>query len=252
MEALFVLIGLALLSLPAVVIWLAFSHISLRRSVVALTQELALLKSGQPIPQAAPTQKTKVSKPAPPNPIPNKPALIQEIPSTAINLEEKPKSIIPPKSYVFEASNLDRLFDWLKENWFIAVAAVSLAMAGIFLVQYGIENGVLSPRNRVLCALVFGAGLIGFGEWIKRKASDETGTTAFLPSAFAGAGVVTLFAAILSAQQMYGLIGKEAAFIALVGLAALSLVLGWLYGACLLYTSPSPRDLSTSRMPSSA
>ncbi len=27
---------------------------------------------------------------------------------------------------------------------------------------------------------------------------------------------------------------------------------GWLSGACLLYTSPSPRDLSTSRMPSSA
>ena len=28
---------------------------------------------------------------------------------------------------------------------------------------------------------------------------------------------------------------------------------GWtFYGACLLYTSPSPRDLSTSRMPSSA
>ena len=26
---------------------------------------------------------------------------------------------------------------------------------------------------------------------------------------------------------------------------------GW-YGSCLLYTSPSPRDLSTSRMPSSA
>ena len=25
-----------------------------------------------------------------------------------------------------------------------------------------------------------------------------------------------------------------------------------LYGSCLLYTSPSPRDLSTSRMPSSA
>ena len=27
---------------------------------------------------------------------------------------------------------------------------------------------------------------------------------------------------------------------------------GYLEGACLLYTSPSPRDLSTSRMPSSA
>ena len=29
-------------------------------------------------------------------------------------------------------------------------------------------------------------------------------------------------------------------------------VVGDLFGACLLYTSPSPRDLSTSRMPSSA
>ena len=28
--------------------------------------------------------------------------------------------------------------------------------------------------------------------------------------------------------------------------------LAWLFKACLLYTSPSPRDLSTSRMPSSA
>ena len=27
---------------------------------------------------------------------------------------------------------------------------------------------------------------------------------------------------------------------------------GYLVGSCLLYTSPSPRDLSTSRMPSSA
>ena len=29
-------------------------------------------------------------------------------------------------------------------------------------------------------------------------------------------------------------------------------LLGWMFYICLLYTSPSPRDLSTSRMPSSA
>ena len=38
--------------------------------------------------------------------------------------------------------------------------------------------------------------------------------------------------------------------------AALGLLMGNMYqkrrGSCLLYTSPSPRDLSTSRMPSSA
>ena len=31
-----------------------------------------------------------------------------------------------------------------------------------------------------------------------------------------------------------------------------SKIVGWAYDGCLLYTSPSPRDLSTSRMPSSA
>ena len=37
-----------------------------------------------------------------------------------------------------------------------------------------------------------------------------------------------------------------------VGMAALAAKRIEAYGACLLYTSPSPRDLSTSRMPSSA
>ena len=32
----------------------------------------------------------------------------------------------------------------------------------------------------------------------------------------------------------------------------LTKIIAWLTGTCLLYTSPSPRDLSTSRMPSSA
>ena len=38
----------------------------------------------------------------------------------------------------------------------------------------------------------------------------------------------------------------------LVGLLAASLAKLLLISICLLYTSPSPRDLSTSRMPSSA
>jgi len=233
MEALFVLIIIALLAIPAVVIWLAFSHVSLKRSVASLSHEVALLKSGRQTPQETTSKTDVVKEHVPAQPLADKPPLVEKLPEKARPVPPVTVLDAPPKSYVFDASNLGRLLAWLKENWFIAIAALSLAMAGIFLVQYGIENGVLSPRNRVLCALVFGAGLIGFGEWVRRKASDETGTTAFLPSAFAGAGVVTLFAAILSAQQMYGLIGKEFAFIALVGLAAFALVLGWLYGAFL-------------------
>ena len=47
-----------------------------------------------------------------------------------------------------------------------------------------------------------------------------------------------------------GLIGSGTP--AAVGTALLLGARNGLYGLCLLYTSPSPRDLSTSRMPSSA
>ena len=46
--------------------------------------------------------------------------------------------------------------------------------------------------------------------------------------------------------------GARASIIIALVATALKLIVGTLYGACLLYTSPSPRDLSTSRMPSSA
>ena len=63
------------------------------------------------------------------------------------------------------------------------------------------------------------------------------------------------FAAI---ARLYGIDGLErlrAAHVAIVGVGGVG---SWAAeavarcGVCLLYTSPSPRDLSTSRMPSSA
>ena len=135
----------------------------------------------------------------------------------------------PPPPTMFE-----RLGPWLVQNWFYVVSAMSLALAGIFLVQYGVENGLLPPTARVLAALAFGLGLIGAGEVIRRRFGDgEDTTTAYLPSVFSGAGVVTLFGAILSARLLYNLIGPEFALIAMVGAAFLAMVLGWFYGPLL-------------------
>ena len=240
-EALLILLGLVVLLVPFAVIWLLFSHTGLRRKVEALSQEIEYLKSERPTTEA----EAKADR---------RPATLEQFAVPEANLSELAKDVkapsksaptsasasppplptdadAPPRSFVFDAANVERFTSWMKENWFIAVAALSLAMSGIFLVQYGIENGILSPQNRVLCALAFGAGLIGFGEWIRRRTGDESdGAAAFLPSTFAGAGVVTLFSAVLSAQQMYGLIGQETSFVGLVGLAILSVVLGWIYG----------------------
>jgi len=126
------------------------------------------------------------------------------------------------------------LMGWMRQNWFYAIAALSLALAGVFFVQYGIENGYLTPFWRVMGALGLGAALIAAGEWIRRRSGDEEGShTANLPSVFSGAGLVALFAGVLAARQMYGLIGPEMALVGLVAVSALAVVLGWFYGPLL-------------------
>ena len=135
---------------------------------------------------------------------------------------------------VFTSHRITALVAWLRENWVYAVSALSLALAGVFFVQYGIENGLLPPGLRVLAGMAFGAVLIGAGEVLRRRIGDGEGaSTVYLPSVFSGAGLVSLFAAILAARQIYGLIGPELAFAGLLATSALAVLLGWLHGPLL-------------------
>ncbi|WP_187326989.1 DUF2339 domain-containing protein [Martelella lutilitoris] len=129
---------------------------------------------------------------------------------------------------------LQRFGEWLRQNWTIALAALSLALGGIFMVQYGVENGLLTPVWRVVGALLLGVVLVGAGEGLRRRFGDEqTPSTRYLPSVFAGAGVVTLFAAVLAARLLYGLVSAEATLAGLVLVSILAVALGWLYGSVL-------------------
>jgi len=141
---------------------------------------------------------------------------------------------LPPKSPTPGADVFSRFLGWLTNNWFYAVAAVSLALAGLFLVQYGMENGLLPPAARVASALLFGVALIGAGEYIRRRFGDADGSsTAYLPAVFSGAGIVSLFGGIVSARLLYDLIGPEFALVGLVVTALISIVLGWFNGPIL-------------------
>ncbi|MGB7319200.1 MAG: DUF2339 domain-containing protein, partial [Planktotalea sp.] len=135
-----------------------------------------------------------------------------------------------PRSFVFRTQTLENAASWLKENWFLGIAAVSLALAGIFMVQYGVEQGLLTPFARIMGALGLGAAFIALGEIARRRFGDEGGSMNALPSTFSGAGIVTLFAAVLSARHLYAMLPSDLALIALVGVAALAVVLGWFYG----------------------
>ena len=124
---------------------------------------------------------------------------------------------------------------WMQRNWIYVISAVSLALAGVFLVQYSVQNGLLPPQARVVAAYLFGAALIAAGEWLRRRKGDgEASDTAYVPSVFAGAGIVTLFAATIAAEQLYQLIGPNMALALHVLTGALAVVLGWFYGPLLV------------------
>ncbi|WP_284438377.1 DUF2339 domain-containing protein [Sulfitobacter albidus] len=237
MDGLIALIGLVVLAIPVSIVALFIMLGSARRRIDALEQALRAQAAPAPAtpraaqaepPRASPARaETPVARPPEPEPA-RKPAP----PKTPPNLPPAPPA--PRTPGPVEAA-LAQLGPWLQQNWFYAVSAASLALAGIFLVQYGMENGLLPPRARVAAGLGFGAALIGLGEWIRRRFGDgEQSLTAYLPSVFSGAGIVTLFGAILSARMLYDLIGGNAAMIGMVAVALIAMVLGWMHGPLLV------------------
>ena len=151
-----------------------------------------------------------------------------------------PDALLPPAPQpngpiVMTAERASAIKLWMQRNWIYVVSAASLALAGVFLVQYSVQNGLLPPLARVLAAYLFGGVLIAVGEVMRRRLGDgEASDTAYLPSVFAGAGLVTLFAATVAARQLYDLIGPNPAFVLLMVTAALAVALGWIYGPLLV------------------
>jgi len=111
----------------------------------------------------------------------------------------------------------------------IWAGGVTLAVAGFLIVKYSIDAGLLSPLVRVICGLVFGGGLIAAAEVALRK--DDLVRDARIRQALSGAGIATLYAAILVAANLYHLVGPMAAFIGLAAVTALAAVLSIRFGA---------------------
>lgn len=226
MDYVFGLIGLTTIGIPVAVVYLLISHAGLKKRVKALEKLIAA--------EQVSTSISTVNTPF----VPTRPPVITRThvaqDSSPVSVSAPAKQPSPSKAVVFKTDTLRTLMTWITQNWFYAVSAVSLALAGIFLVIYGMEQGLLPPAARVIASLVFGGALIGAGEFIRRRYSDADNTsTAYLPSTFSGAGIVTLFGAVLSARLLYDFIGPEMALAAMAIVAAIALVLGWLYGPLL-------------------
>ena len=121
----------------------------------------------------------------------------------------------------------------LTSRWLVWLGGVTLALAGVFLVKYAAEQGLLGPRARIFFGLLLGAALVAGGEWVRRNPKHglaELAPTSYVPQALTAAGVFTAFASIFAAYGLYDLLAPLVAFAGLAAVALLAFALSLLQG----------------------
>jgi uncharacterized membrane protein len=93
------------------------------------------------------------------------------------------------------------------------IGSIALALAGAFLVKYSFDKGLFSPTVRVAFGVMFGVGLLGAGEWMRRSSER-------VAQGLSAAGVAVLYSCFLAGVHLYRLIPPGVGF----GLMALTTV----------------------------
>ena len=121
-------------------------------------------------------------------------------------------------------------------RWVVWAGGLALALGGVFLVRYSIQQGLLGPGVRIILGSLLAATLIAAGEWTRRKEklSDLAGLPAAnIPSVLTAAGTVSAFGTVYAAYALYGFLPPPAAFLLLGIVALATLTASLLHGPAL-------------------
>ena len=121
----------------------------------------------------------------------------------------------------------------LTSRWLVWLGGVTVALAGIFLVKYSIDQDWLGPSVRCALGVLAGVALTAAGEWCRRRplrrAIDIAEPSVIAP-ALGAAGIATLYSSVYAAFGLYDLIGALPAFVALAVISFFSFALALLQG----------------------
>lgn len=189
----------------------------LRAEVLQLRRQLG----PAPQPRAAPLQ------PAPP-------AGQAPVDAPELQLDLDPPAVVSPRQPASVPAApgprpQDSVF-WqhLKQQWMVWLGGACVALAGIFLARYSIEQGLLGPVARVVAGILTGLALHGGAFWLRLRLGHHN---AF--AALAGGGSITLFATLLAALHWYQLFSPLTVFAGLALVALATLWLALVYGPVL-------------------
>jgi uncharacterized membrane protein len=171
----------------------------------------------RPPPVAAPVA------PAIPPPMPQAAQAVSSVPSTP-----PPAPPLQPPQIGFE--------ERFGTRWVVWVGGVALALGGIFLVRYTIQEGLIGPGVRIMLGALLALILVATGEWTRRKEnlSGLPGLpSAHIPSILTAAGTTVAYATVYAAYALYDFLPPGAAFILMGIVALLTLAAALLHGPAL-------------------
>ncbi len=134
-----------------------------------------------------------------------------------------PEAIVRRVANDPRSGTVGRFLGRIRDNWMLWLGAFCVALAGVFLVRFTIEQGYLGPMGRILVAAATGLALHGIAEWLRRKMQRRYDAVA----ALAGSASLVLYAAFLAALHLYQLWPSPVIFalLALVSLGTMALAL---------------------------
>ncbi len=227
MESLLALIGLLLLAVPVLAIVALVRTIGLGDRLSRLELRLAVLERGAPAAAAPP-----IPEPAPPPAPEREPIVPAPVPPPAAP-PPPPAATVPPIAATPPTMSLE---ERLGTQWAVWVGGIALALGGIFLVRYSIEQGLIGPAVRVALGALLAVALIVAGEWARRseRLSGVAGLpTAHIPSILTAAGTTVAYADVYSAYALYDFLAPGVAFVLLGVVALATLAAALLHGPAL-------------------
>lgn len=202
---------------------------ALEYQVRYLQAQLAGAAPAAPMPDAPPVVGAPPPQVSPQQPPPPGQAWIpapQPIPAPSYAPPSPPPMAVPPLAASTPDSggwSRETLEQKLGGNLFIWLGAIAVALAGLFLFRYAIDQGYLPPTVRVILGTAAGFVLIGIAEWLRSR-------DARIAQAVAAAGVAVLFAALLASAALYELIPKSLAGVLAIALTAFAIGLALRHG----------------------
>ena len=234
MDSFLFLLGLLLLAFPIIAIVALVKVLTLGDHMRRVEARLAALEWQA----AAPAPGAAAVAPEQPTPSVSEPEAAPEVAEPIVAASAEPAAppseqetpiaatspVAPPQAPPPQAAPAMSLEERLGTQWAVWVGGLALALGGIFLVRYSIEQGLVGPAVRVTLAALLASALVAAGEWARRSerlAGISGLPRAHIPGILTAAGTSIAYADVYAAYALYGVLAPAAAFI-LLGLVALA------------------------------